>query len=1510
MGILNKVKTAASKFSPVRKKGDPGGKPASAPGGSALKKLTGSIRLPSIGSKGNPSGKLASAPGGSALKKLTSRLRLPSIGKRDNPAGQPGAPVSAVGDEASPLGKAKSSTKLAQKPVGVRKNPLEGIRNSVKNFRLFGGAAAKKASKSAPKMMKSGKPVEVKPISLSLDKQLEILGIAMIISSIVIIVSSLSPTKGALPEVINRFLTQTFGWGAIVIPPAMIPLGLWLMMLRAGDDTPVVDTTRVIGVVLLYLCLVTLFQFIHAANYKVGAGQDYLTVVREVFLPISADLGRGGGRVGGFIYYQLISNFTEIGGFLVLLMVMLVAIMLTTNLSLSQIGLILIGMWRGFNDAHRRWAVRRAAKQAEMAEKRRQALAAKQSPEVPAPPAPALLPTPTVKIPIQSSLPLPPAVSAPAPSVSPAASAAEAERSIAITTGGRRVTASLVTGTVNEAEEIHPTEETAPPVSAPAPAWTPPAQTPASPAMPAASAPLEKPEKEEKKPSLFSGVVGALPLRRGTTPKEPPAAKVKIEPEEKGRGLGGLKLPFGKDKPDAPKPAAAKPAPVLAAPPTAASPPSYVSPFRAAGASDASSASEAPAHPPMPAASAPQPPPSSAPASPVTEPAAKAAPAPFKAEDKPIAPGVTDSPAPASPPIISAPPVSPPAASPLRPTPFQRTPLSAPKPDAAAPSAANGTMPPNSTSAGAPADAPAEIAARERPTTPSSKPAAPPLAVTPPKPTLFLDEDDDEDDEAFDKLDLINLPPAQPKGIGALPREKQPPARVMPYRAPSSEPARTSDLTKPAAQADSKPDDKPAPPAGGIAAAAQPLLPDEPKSADKAADQPAEPAVEAVKPADAPPARRVPPWADEPKDASKPAPASETPPAVKPDLKPEVKSETPPSAPVPAAPAAAPSDRQTPPAASTPAPTAQPSTPAPMTPAHQTPATAAPIPAASAPKPSAPVSAPPARTSQPMLVSAAPTPSPEPRSAPPERQSMRQRKEYRLPDYVSLLQSGTDNELNHEKLIERAKVIEDTLSSFGAPGRVVEVRTGPVITQFGVEPDYLVARGGKKNRVKVSAIAALDKDLQLALGAKSIRIEAPVPGKGYVGIEVPNEAPTIVRLRDVLEAPEFTRIKSPLAIALGQSVDGTPVAAALDSMPHLLIAGTTGSGKSVCVNAIIGSLLLRNTPDRLKFIMVDPKRVELTGYNGIPHLIAPVVVEHERAVGVLKWLTREMDDRYRRFASAGARNLDDYNRHLPAGEEPLPYIVVIVDELADLMMLSPDETERAITRIAALARATGIHLVIATQRPSVDVVTGLIKANFPARIAFAVASGTDSRVILDQPGAERLLGRGDMLYMSADWPAPVRLQGVFVSDQEIGNITRFWRSQVDDLDLAARPTISTFALDESVSKSEVRKIKSSATPIIAPWQRDQVKRRTADDDDELDEDFDRDGDADSDDDELYDQAVEMVRRLNKASVSLLQRRLRIGYTRAARLIDVMEERGVVGPPVEGSKPRDVLPPKP
>jgi len=517
----------------------------------------------------------------------------------------------------------------------------------------------------------------------------------------------------------------------------------------------------------------------------------------------------------------------------------------------------------------------------------------------------------------------------------------------------------------------------------------------------------------------------------------------------------------------------------------------------------------------------------------------------------------------------------------------------------------------------------------------------------------------------------------------------------------------------------------------------------------------------------------------------------------------------------------------------------------------------------------------------------------------------RQRKAYVIPDYKAVLSSGSEQDIDRETLVKKARVIEETLQSFGAPGRVVEINTGPVITQFGVEPDYLTLRNGKKARVKVSSIAQLDKDLQLSLNAKSIRIEAPVPGKGFVGIEVPNDVSAIVNLRDVMESREFKRVKSPLAITLGQSVDGAPVAADLASMPHLLIAGTTGSGKSVCVNAVIISLILNNSPEVVKFIMVDPKRVELTGYNGIPHLVAPVVVELERVVGVLKWVTREMDERYKRFSNAGARNIVDYNNHLPDGAEIMPYIVVIIDELADLMMLAPDETERTITRIAALARATGIHLVIATQRPSVDVVTGLIKANFPARIAFAVASGIDSRVILDQPGAEKLLGRGDMLYMSGDSPAPLRLQGVYVSDSEINNVVRYWRAQGDP---AQKPLMITG--DES--SDSVRESVSVAPPPLretAPASASAASRAPALWDEFEDDEDDLPSGAHGQEDEMYEEAVELVRRLNKASVSLLQRRLRIGYTRAARLIDVMEQRGVVGPPTEGSKPRVVLPPK-
>jgi S-DNA-T family DNA segregation ATPase FtsK/SpoIIIE len=466
-----------------------------------------------------------------------------------------------------------------------------------------------------------------------------------------------------------------------------------------------------------------------------------------------------------------------------------------------------------------------------------------------------------------------------------------------------------------------------------------------------------------------------------------------------------------------------------------------------------------------------------------------------------------------------------------------------------------------------------------------------------------------------------------------------------------------------------------------------------------------------------------------------------------------------------------------------------------------------------------------------------------------------------------------------EETEARARVIEETLAQFNAPAKVVEVLRGPTVTLYGVEPGYVESRKGPM-KVRVSKIASLADDLALALSAKRVRIQAPVPGKGYVGIEVPNEEAAPVTLRQVIESPAFRRVKSPLRFALGKDVAGRAVAADLAAMPHLLIAGATGSGKSVCVNSIITCLLLHNTPDDLRLLLVDPKRVELSGYNGIPHLLAPVVVDLERVVGALQWVTHEMERRYKLFAKAGKRHITDYNQEVERdGGEKLPYLVIVIDELADLMMLAPDTTERTLTRLAQLARATGIHVIIATQRPSVDVVTGLIKANFPARIAFAVASSVDSRVILDQPGAERLLGRGDMLFMAPDAPEPVRLQGVFVADHEIRRVVNYWRGFGN----AAVPGIGGIV---------------DAPPAGIPLKQKPIW-----------EEMEAEAQPQKPKDPLWEQAVALVRREGKASASLLQRRLRIGYTRAARLVDAMEDEGIVGPPHPGSGVRPILPSK-
>jgi S-DNA-T family DNA segregation ATPase FtsK/SpoIIIE len=483
--------------------------------------------------------------------------------------------------------------------------------------------------------------------------------------------------------------------------------------------------------------------------------------------------------------------------------------------------------------------------------------------------------------------------------------------------------------------------------------------------------------------------------------------------------------------------------------------------------------------------------------------------------------------------------------------------------------------------------------------------------------------------------------------------------------------------------------------------------------------------------------------------------------------------------------------------------------------------------------------------------------------------------EWVLPDPTEILDAGNAAAVNEDFIQQRARLIEETLASFGAPAQVVAISRGPSITQFGVEPLFVETRGGVKTRVRVSKIASLSDDLALALAAPRIRIQAPVPGHSYVGIEVPNEEMAMVALRDILESETFTRNRKALGFALGRDVAGLPIIANLENMPHMLIAGTTGSGKSVCVNSILTCMLLYNTPDDLRLVLVDPKRVELTGYNGIPHLLGPVVVEMDRVIGALQWMTREMDKRYHNFAQVGSRNIIDYNAKMKLqGQKKLPYLVIIIDELADLMMIAPDETEKTITRLAQLARATGIHMILATQRPSVDVVTGLIKANFPARIAFAVASNTDSRVILDQPGAERLLGRGDMLYQAPDAPSAARLQGVFVSDHEIQKLVEYWHNLAGGGSQA--PVIDTPA--DSIPTN----VPLKQTPL---WENE--------------------GKSDGSD-PLFQEAVELIRKEGRASVSMLQRRLRIGYTRASRIVDMMEDKKIVGPPDGGTQMRAVL----
>lgn len=458
---------------------------------------------------------------------------------------------------------------------------------------------------------------------------------------------------------------------------------------------------------------------------------------------------------------------------------------------------------------------------------------------------------------------------------------------------------------------------------------------------------------------------------------------------------------------------------------------------------------------------------------------------------------------------------------------------------------------------------------------------------------------------------------------------------------------------------------------------------------------------------------------------------------------------------------------------------------------------------------------------------------------------------------LSLLGQVRTSTANRGNMKKNAEVIEKTLESFGITARVAEVNLGPTITQYAIE----IPMG-----TKLSKIVSLQNDLALALATPTgnVRIEAPIPGKSLVGIEIPNISPEVVGLKNLLSDEAMRTQKSKLAIGLGLDVSGNPVIADVARMPHVLIAGTTGSGKSVLINAVIATILFRASPQEVKLILVDPKRVELTDYADIPHLLTPVIVEPDKILSALRWATAEMDRRYKLFHDAQVRNIAGYNEL--SGFQALPYIVIVVDELNDLMQFAPVEVEDTIIRLAQMARATGIHLVIATQRPSVDVITGLIKANIPCRIAFNVSSMVDSRVIIDQPGAEKLLGKGDMLYVPPDASKPMRVQGVFVSDSEIRNLISFIKRS------GVAPEYT-----EEVTQMPVGKI---GGPRGA-------------------------GAGEDGRDELFEEAVRTICQYDRASASLLQRRLRVGYARAARLIDELEQAGVIGPG-DGAKPRDVL----
>ncbi|MCC7205727.1 MAG: hypothetical protein IT323_00375, partial [Anaerolineae bacterium] len=1387
------------------------------------------------------------------------------------------------------------------------------------------GAAAKPGAMPPARLDRQAKPLDysqtqvaVRHHGLSLDQKLDLLGYALLIAAAVIIFGLLQPNEGTITTAIVNVLGGFFGAARYIIPMPVLAIGAWLLI-RHFKENPFIelDILRIIGMVLMFLTLVTTLHFVQMLTVVVYSWEE-LTEVSARFV----DLQWGGGWVGDRLYYILLRISGEYGIAALLIAAWVVSIMLTFEITLAEVSTYVksaaswvrrkrtgFGEWRQVRQEAA--VIRREAQAKARAEREAQKAARAAGPV-------------SIERPVAGAIPAAATLGAGA-----AGGIAALGDRPAQATGApgepARLTATPAAARFNTAPAASPTpvaEATAAPAAtADGPASlrpAPVAQRNRSMTMPAAPPAEPAPEPAKEDTPLPTPVARPAPMPIGSrTASKPAPESVKAPEPEPDDDLEPVKpviaarpAPLGiraKDEDKAALPAAPAPAAPNAAASSAQKPPSQPQSHPPAARPASPLFGKAPSPPAAPPA-APSEKPAEQPTEPEpdaqdtrplerTGPMAAAGPASSGARPSPFKPlgKEADADKPAEKRDADSPPAR---VAALGPRPASGMGGSEPATKADTPDPADAAK------LGKPAERPAGGLFGQRPAATGSGPFSRPAASKPATPAG--DAGDDETEVAPSE------PPARSPILGARP----------------------SPFSKPSAMPDAAGPDK----------------------ADKTEDAPARPATLGSQPFGARPApvEPRPGVSTGTFGAARPAPkpGQSTPaPVEEPDDTPEPDDDLkyePLDAEAPADPAdvAAGPVPPAPVVSSTPRPptfvsgAARPSPFSPFgkrstgsTPAAATETTGdaadtgahkplpAPIPSRANPfKPATPASkpAPGDDLDDDALngdngedsgdengdeVAVMPTDLPsepvlhisevkESGYEPPK-----ERMGWDMPDYRALLEKGSQAHIQEEALRQRAKIIEDTLEAFGAPGRVVVTNPGPVITQFGVEPGYLQGRG-KTTRVKVGAIAKLDDDLALALSARSIRIEAPVPGKSYVGIEVPNAESALVGLRDIVASTAFDREKFRLPIALGKSVDGTPIVADLTQMPHLLIAGTTGSGKSVCVNAIISCLLLENTPDDLQMIMVDPKRVELTGYNGIPHLVSPVVVDLERIVGVLKWVTREMEDRYKKFSATGARNIVDYNGKIGPHDKRMPYLVVVVDELADLMMLAPDETEKVLTRLAQMARATGIHLIISTQRPSVDVVTGLIKANFPARISFAVASSVDSRVVLDQPGAEKLLGRGDMLYQAPDAAAPVRMQGVYVSDNEINRITRHWKEAT----LNRRETKPPASL--SVSSSDTGRpmgggggdalkpnparlgsiaVSGSRSPFNEQAFFNAIREPEKNDDD-----------LNGEDDDLYQEAVDAFQAMGKISISLLQRRLRIGFNRAARLIDLMKQRGVLG----------------